>query len=58
MHKGKIENEQLKLSKKNLNDDLQSLLAKRRDIEHLQTTLIGIIQNSTTRKIDLDDLKS
>jgi regulator of replication initiation timing len=45
------------MSKKGLNDDLQRLLTKRQEIENLQTTLVGIIQNSTSRKIDLDDLK-
>lgn len=57
MRKMKIENEQLRTSKKGLNDDLQKLLARRADIENLRTTLIGLIQNSTNRKIDVDDLK-
>lgn len=57
LKKTRHENEQLKLSKKGLNDDLQKLLARRQDIENLQTTLMGIIQNSTQRKIDIDDLK-
>jgi hypothetical protein len=34
------------------------LLARRQDIENLQTTLVGLIQNSTQRKIDVDELKS
>eukprot|EP00352_Strombidinopsis_acuminata_P004275 CAMPEP_0176385084 /NCGR_PEP_ID=MMETSP0126-20121128/34846_1 /TAXON_ID=141414 ORGANISM="Strombidinopsis acuminatum, Strain SPMC142" /NCGR_SAMPLE_ID=MMETSP0126 /ASSEMBLY_ACC=CAM_ASM_000229 /LENGTH=68 /DNA_ID=CAMNT_0017751191 /DNA_START=2171 /DNA_END=2377 /DNA_ORIENTATION=+ len=43
LKKTRHENEQLKLSKKGLNDDLQKLLARRQDIENLQTTLMGII---------------
>lgn len=58
LKKVKHDNEQLRLSKNRLNDDLQRLLARRQDIENLQTTLIGVIQNSSTRKIDVDDLKS
>lgn len=57
MKKLKIENEQLRSSKKNLNEDLQKLLARRQEIENLRTTLVGLIQNSTSRKIDVDDLK-
>ena len=52
------ENEQLRLQKKALNDDLQKLLARRTDIENLQNTLTGIIRNSSNRKIDIDELKS
>ena len=33
-------------------------MARRQDIENLQTTLIGVIQNSTNKKIDVDELKS
>lgn len=58
MKKLKIENEQLRNSKKNLNEDLQKLLARRQEIENLRTTLVGLIQNSTNRKIDVDDLKT
>jgi uncharacterized protein YoxC len=47
LKKAKQEIEQLRLSKKGLNDDLQKLLARRQDIENLQTTLVGLIQNST-----------
>jgi len=47
LKKAKQEIEQLRLSKKGLNDDLQRLLARRQDIENLQTTLVGLIQNST-----------
>ena len=32
-------------------------MAKRQDIENLQTTLMGIMQHSTSKKIDVDDLK-
>jgi len=51
------ENEQLKQSKRGLADDLQKLMAKRGDIENLQTTLMGIMAHSTSKKIDVDDLK-
>lgn len=54
----KLENESLKQAKKALSDDLLKLLARRQDIENLQTTLVGLIQNSTNRKIDVDDLKT
>ena len=53
-----MEGESLKQSKKALSDDLQKLLARRQDIENLQTTLVGLIQNSSSRKIDVDDLKT
>lgn len=58
LKKSRMEIEQLRQSKKGLNDDLQKLLARRKDIENLQTTLVGLIQNSTSRKIDVDELKS
>ena len=51
----KMENEQLKNAKKGLAEDLQKLMAKRSDIENLQTTLMWIM--SSTKKIDVDDLK-
>ena len=51
----KMENEQLKNAKKGLAEDLKKLMAKRSDIENLQTTLMGIM--SSTKKIDVDDLK-
>lgn len=57
LKKLKIENEQLKGSKASINDDLQRLLAKRSDIEQLQTALMGIIRHSSSRKIDVDDLR-
>lgn len=53
-----VENEQLRQSKKAINEDLQMLIARRADIENLQTTLMGLIRNSTNRKIDIDDLKA
>ena len=52
------EDEQLKQSKRGLADDLQKLMSKRSDIENLQTTLMGIMAHSTSKKIDVDDLKS
>jgi progesterone-induced-blocking factor 1 len=54
----KHENESLKLSKGKINDDLQRLLAKRQDIESLQTALLGIIRHSSSKKIDVDDLRT
>jgi len=51
------ENEQLKVSKNGLADDLQKLMSKRKDIENLQSTLMGIMQHSSSKKIDVDDLK-
>jgi len=57
LRKYKTENDQLKLQKKGLNDDLQKLLARRQDIENLQTTLSGIIMHSSSKKIDVDELK-
>lgn len=54
----KVENEQLKTAKKGLADDLQKLIAKRQDIENLQTTLMGIMQHAGNKKIDVNDLKS
>ena len=58
MKKLKSENEQLKLTKKGLSEDLHKLTAKRADIENLQTTLMGIMQHSSSKKIDVADLKS
>jgi len=58
LKKLRIENEHLRNSKKALNEDLSKLLARRQDIENLQTTLVGLIQNSTSRKIDIDELKT
>lgn len=58
LKRAKHECEQLRLSKKGLNEDLQKLLARRKDIENLQTTLVSLIQNSTSRKIDVDELKT
>lgn len=43
LKKLRMENEHLRNSKKALNDDLQKLLARRQDIENLQTTLVGLI---------------
>ena len=54
----KHENEQLKLQKARINDDLQRLLAKRGEIESLQTALMGVIRHSSNRKIDIEELKT
>ena len=43
--KQKIENEQLKSSKQGLSQDLQKLMTRRKDIENLQTTLMGIMSH-------------
>lgn len=56
--KQKIENEQLKSSKQGLSQDLQKLMTRRKDIENLQTTLMGIMSHSGGKKIDVEDLKS
>lgn len=58
MKRLRSELDQAKHQKRALNDDLQQVLARRKDIEQLQTTLVGLIQNSTSRKIDVDELKS
>ncbi|CDW86764.1 UNKNOWN [Stylonychia lemnae] len=50
-------NQCLLQQKKGLADDLQKLMAKRQDIENLQTALQGIISHSSNRKIDVDELK-
>ena len=54
----KHENEKLKAQKAHINDDLQRLLAKRSEIESLQTALMGVIRHSSNRKIDIDELRS
>ena len=53
----KVDNDQLKIAKRGIADDLSKLMAKRQDIENLQKTLMGIIQHSNSKKIDVDDLK-
>jgi len=58
LQKTKLENENLKTAKAGLADDLHRLTAKRNDIENLQTTLMGIMQHSSNKKIDVDDLKA
>ena len=55
--KVKHENEKLKNEKRGFADDLQKLMGKRADIENLQSTLMGIMQHSSSKKIDVDDLK-
>jgi chromosome segregation ATPase len=56
--KTKTENEQLKQAKRGLTEDLEKLLNKRQEIEHLQTTLMSIIQHSHGKKINVDELRS
>lgn len=57
LKRSKNENEQLKLQKARINDDLQRLMAKRGEIEQLQTALMGIIRHSSNRKVDIDELR-
>lgn len=49
--------ESLSLQKRGLQEDLQRLLAKRSDIENLQSTLQNLVANSHGKKIDVDELK-
>jgi len=53
----KSDNDQLKMAKRGIAEDLSKLMAKRQDIENLQKALMGILQHSTSKKIDVDDLK-
>mmetsp|Transcript_15161 Transcript_15161/g.20578 ORF Transcript_15161/g.20578 Transcript_15161/m.20578 type:complete len:123 (+) Transcript_15161:2085-2453(+) len=57
LKRSKQECEQLKTQKARINDDLQCLLAKRGEIESLQTALMGVIRHSSNRKIDIDELR-
>ena len=57
LKRSKQECEQLKTQKARINDDLQRLLAKRGEIESLQTALMGVIRHSSNRKIDIDELR-
>ena len=57
LKRSKQECEQLKTQKARINDDLQRLLAKRGEIENLQTALMGVIRHSSNRKIDIEELR-
>ena len=57
LKRSKHENEQLKVQKARINEDLQRLMAKRGEIESLQTALMGVIRHSSNKKIDIDELK-
>lgn len=52
------ENKALKLAVNNLQDSLQKLANKRRQLDSLQNTLMNIIKGSTSKNISVDFLKS
>lgn len=58
LRKVRHENEQLKLAKRGLTEDLQRLNGRKQEIDNLHNVLIGIINHSTSRKIDVDDLRN
>ena len=58
LRKAKSENDQLKLAKRGLMEDLQKLNGRKQEIDNLHNVLIGIINHSTSRKIDVDDLRT
>lgn len=58
LRKVRHENDQLKLAKRGLSEDLQRLNGRKQEIDNLHNVLIGIINHSTSRKIDVDDLKN
>ena len=57
LRKAKSENDQLKLTKRGIMEDLQKLNGRKQEIDNLHNVLIGIINHSTSRKIDVDDLR-
>lgn len=57
LRKVKSENDQLKLAKRGIMEDLQKLNGRKQEIDNLHNVLIGIINHSTSRKIDVDDLR-
>lgn len=54
----KEENKALKIAVNNLQDDLNKLMNKRKQLDNLQSTLMGIVKGSTTKKISVDFLRS
>ena len=58
LRKVRHENDQLKLAKRGLTEDLQRLNGRKQEIDNLHNVLIGIINHSTSRKIDVDDLRN
>ena len=57
MRKIKHESEQNKLAKKSMESDLVKLTQRRSEIDNLHSVLIGIINHSTAKKIDVEDLR-
>merc|ERR1711879_968353 len=57
LRKTKHENDQLKLAKKSMADDLSKISNRRSEIDNLHQVLIGIINHSTAKKIDVEDLR-
>jgi hypothetical protein len=57
LKKVRHENEQHKITKKNMTEDLNKLLERRQEIDNLHNVLMGIINHSTSKKIDVEDLR-
>ena len=57
MRKIKHENEQLKLAKNSMQSDLAKITQRRSEIDNLHQVLVGIINHSTAKKIDIEDLR-
>lgn len=49
--------ESLAIQKRGLQEDLNRLLAKRQEIDNLQTTLQSLVASSLNKKIDVEELK-
>lgn len=54
----KEENKALKMAVNSLQEDLNKLMNKRKQLDNLQSTLMNIIKGSTTKKISVDFLKT
>jgi progesterone-induced-blocking factor 1 len=54
----KEENKALKIAVNTLQEDLYKLTNKRKQLDNLQSTLMGIVKGSTTKKISVDFLKT
>ena len=57
MRKMRHENEQLKLAKRSMENDISKLGDRRGEIDNLHSVLIGIINHSTAKKIDVEELR-
>ena len=57
MRKLRHENEQLKLAKRSMEADISKLGDRRGEIDNLHSVLIGIINHSTAKKIDVEELR-